>query len=517
MKQKLILTIDVGSQSVRVALFDKVGNTIGLVKRTYKPAYNSPKKGHAEQHPDFYFEQILSCTNEIKEKYPEEMKNVIGITMDTFRDSAVLLDENYKPLHPIILWLDQRLAEGKANPLPWWDKALFRLVGMTDTIVLNRRKTIALWYQENKPELWKKVKKYCNISAYLTYKILGKFVDSPASAVGHFPLDFKKRRWYKSNKHFKGRIFGVDINTLPELVPVGEVMGTISEEMSKISGLPVGVPFYSCASDKSCESLGCGATNSDIASISYGTAASIEVTVPKYHESEPFLPAYPAAIPGFYNMDVQIYRGYWMLNWFARQFSNTYVVDTTTEIACIKEFNDRIKDIPPGCDGLVLQPYWQPGLSRPLAKGAVIGWSDVHTKEHLYRAIIEGIAFALREALEHFEKKIKKKIKEIFISGGGSQSDVICQITSDIFGLPVSRVQTFETSSLGAAILGFTSAGVYKNEKEAVNKMVHRSVTFVPNLEIHKKYNELFYEAYVELFPKLKKIYRSVRDFSKIK
>lgn len=515
MNEKYILTIDVGSQSVRVAIFDELGNIVEIVKSTYVPAYNSPQKGYAEQEPDYYFEQILKCTNKIKNKNPEAMAKVVGVTMDTFRDSAVLLDENYKPLHPVILWMDQRLAEGTASPVPLFNRLIFKIVGMSDTVMLNRKKTIALWYQENMPELWKKVKHYCNISCYLTYKILGKFIDSPAASIGHFPIDFRKRNWYKSNKHFKGRIFGIDNKTLPTLIPVGEVMGYINEEFSSLSGLPVGVPFYSCASDKSCESLGCGAVNPDIASISYGTAASIEVTVPKYYESEPFLPSYPAAVKGCYNMDVQIYRGYWMLNWFARQFSNTYVVDSTTEIACIKEFNDRIKTIPAGCDGLVLQPYWQPGLSRPLAKGAVVGWSDVHTKEHLYRAIIEGIAFSLREALEHFQSKIKKKIKEIFISGGGSQSDVICQITSDIFGLPVNRVQTFETSSLGAAIVGFTSAGIYKNEIDAVNKMVRKSVTFLPNMEEHKKYNELFYNVYLKMFPKLKKIYRSIRNFAK--
>lgn len=177
--------------------------------------------------------------------------------------------------------------------------------------------------------------------------------------------------------------------------------------------------------------------------------------------------------------------------------------------------NERLMEIPPGSQGLVLQPYWGPGLSRPEAKGAIVGFSDYHTRIHIYRAIIEGIAYGLREALEGIEKRQHKKVKEIRVSGGGSQSDAICQITADIFGLPVSRVQTYETASLGTAILVFTAAHEFNTFEEAVENMVHTSTTFIPNIEAHRQYDYLYKHVYEKMYPRLKSVYKSVRKYNR--
>ena len=203
-------------------------------------------------------------------------------------------------------------------------------------------------------------------------------------------------------------------------------------------------------------------------------------------------------------MEIQVYRGYWMLNWFAKEFGEKESLEAAIQHRLTLELlNEEMLKIPPGSEGLVLQPYWGPGLSRPLSKGAIIGFSDTHTRIHLYRAIIEGIAYALRDGLEEFEsRRLHHKIKEIRISGGGSQSDAICQITSDIFGLPVSRVQTYETSSLGAAIVGFIGINEYQNIDDATKEMVKISKTFYPNMDNHQKYDYLFYKAYRKMYPK---------------
>ena len=132
-----------------------------------------------------------------------------------------------------------------------------------------------------------------------------------------------------------------------------------------------------------------------------------------------------------------------MLTWFAKEFASDLAKAAKGNISKESILNAKLNTIPPGSNGLIVQPYWGPGLSRPLARGAIIGFSDIHTRDHLYRAIIEGIAYSLREGLEGIERSQRHKISEIRISGGGSQSDDICQITADIFGLPVSRVQTY--------------------------------------------------------------------------
>ena len=302
----------------------------------------------------------------------------------------------------------------------------------------------------------------------------------------------------------KGRIFGIPQRMLPRVVKPGEVIGRLSDNIAKECGLPKGIRLIATGSDKGCETIGLGCLTPDIGALSYGTACTIEVSNPKYHEPEPFLPAYAAAVPGLYNMDVQIYRGYWMLRWFASEFA----------MELEKEAKEKELPIEAILDGwindLILQPYWGPGLARPLAKGALLGFSSVHTRKHIYRAIVEGIAFALREGLESIEKSQKHKVKSLRISGGGSLSDEICQITADIFGLEIGRVQTIESTSLGAAIATFTAVGEFKDVHEACEHMTNVSHIFKPNMENHKAYNRIYKDVYLKIYPRLNPLNRTI-------
>ena len=513
MKEPLIFTIDFGTQSVRVALFNKRGEIVDIEKATYSPAYHSPKPGYAEQDPDYYVDTLMVISKKLMDRNQDKKDQILGAVLTTFRDSPVVLDKDNKPLRPCILWLDERRAEAK-EPLPLLSKVAFRLVGMKDTIDLNRKRSMSHWIKENEPEVWAKVDKYMNISTYITMKLVGEYVDSTATQAGHIPVDFKNRRWYKDGA-LKGQIYGIPNKMLCKLVEEGDIVGTITEEASKKSGLPVGLKLFAGGSDKSAETLGLGCLKKNMAAVSYGTASTIEVTDTKYTDAEPFLPSYPSILNGYYNKEVQVYRGYWMLNWFEKEFaqSETLEADIQHKLG-LEILNEKMLQIAPGSDGLVLQPYWGPGLRRPLAKGAIIGWSDSHTKIHLYRAIIEGIAYALREGLELFEKKrTHTKVEKIRIAGGGSKSDAICQITADVFGVPVTRIQTEECSSLGCAIAGFLAAGEFKTPEEAVKAMVHEKDVFKPNAENHKTYDFLYEKAYMKMYPQLKNIYKDIKKF----
>ena len=151
------------------------------------------------------------------------------------------------------------------------------------------------------------------------------------------------------------------------------------------------------------------------------------------------MPPYPAAIPGAYSLEVNVYRGFWMIEWFKREFGASEVARAEREgVEPEALFDELIAATPPGSMGLILQPYWSPGvrIPGPEAKGAVIGWGDVHTRAHLYRAILEGLAYALREGAERTVKRTKVPIRELRVSGGGSQSPAAVQLIADIFGLP---------------------------------------------------------------------------------
>ena len=514
MDNPLVLTFDFGTQSLRISFIDTNGDCVAQEKFRYEPAYFSTSYGYAEQNPEYYWDSAFKTLKILCSKNKSLLKHIVGAALTTFRDTSVQLDDEYKPVRPCILWLDQRLAKGKEK-LPLWHWAAYRLIGMTQTIIFNRARAVVHWLKENEPDSWNKTYKYVNISTYLNYKLTGNLIDSSASMIGHYPIDFKKRKWYRPNA-LKARMYGIPKRMLCDLVQPGEILGTIKEDIAKECGLPSGIKLYATGSDKACETIGLGALNKDTAAISYGTASTVEASNTKYCEPEPFLPAYPAAIPGWYNLDVQIYRGYWMLTWFSEQFAGDLTKKSQITKSPIEEILDAdLKNIPPGSNGLIVQPYWGPGLSRPLARGAVIGFSDIHTRAHLYRAIIEGIAYALREGLEGIEKRQGHKVSKIRISGGGSQSDDICQITSDIFGLEVSRVQTYETSSLGAAMCVFLATKHFNNIDEATAKMVRKTKTFYPNAIAQQEYDYLYKNAYTKMYPQLKNIYKDINSFSK--
>ncbi|KZX84473.1 hypothetical protein A3715_29835 [Oleiphilus sp. HI0009] len=166
--------------------------------------------------------------------------------------------------------------------------------------------------------------------------------------------------------------------------------------------------------------------------------------------------------------------------------------------------------------GLMLQPYWTPGVRDPgpEAKGGIIGFGDVHTRAHVYRAILEGLAYGLREGMERLEKRNKQKIKLLRVSGGGSQSDAALQLTADIFGLPVERPHTYETSGLGAAMDVAVALGWYSDCHTAIAGMTRVGKRFEPNHETHITYNRLYNEVYLNMYKQLRPLYRSIQDIT---
>jgi sugar (pentulose or hexulose) kinase len=172
-------------------------------------------------------------------------------------------------------------------------------------------------------------------------------------------------------------------------------------------------------------------------------------------------------------------------------------------------------EIPPGSSGLMLQPFWSPGVKvpGPEARGSIIGFRDHHGRAAIYRAIIEGLVYALKEGAQRTEKRTKHKIQSLIISGGGSQSHAAMQIAADVFNLPAQRPKTFETSSLGGAINGMVGLGVHADFKIAIREMTGIGEIFEPKQENVKIYKELYNRGYLKMYKKLKPIYR---NFEKI-
>jgi sugar (pentulose or hexulose) kinase len=222
-------------------------------------------------------------------------------------------------------------------------------------------------------------------------------------------------------------------------------------------------------------------------------------------------------VPNAYSLEVQIYRGYWMVSWFKQQFGHPE--QAKAEALGIEPetlFDQLVNQVPPGSQGLILQPYWSPGLKvpGPEAKGAVIGFGDVHTRAHLYRAIIEGLAYALREGKERSERRSGVPVTELRVSGGGSQSNAAMQITADVFGLPAARPHLYETSGLGAAIDAAVGLGLHRDFASAVQAMTRLGDVFEPDPQRVRIYEELYQRVYQQMYRRLKPLYEEIRALS---
>ncbi|HHX30853.1 MAG TPA: carbohydrate kinase, partial [Clostridiaceae bacterium] len=327
--------------------------------------------------------------------------------------------------------------------------------------------------------------------------------------VGYVPYQAKRQDWYRIKAVFK--FLGVRRDQLPDLVAPGEEIGRITEEGARDTGLPVGLPVIASAGDKQCETLGGGVFDPSQAVISYGTMATLGTTSMRHIEDKKLkFYTFASCIPDAWNPEYSIYRGYWLVTWFLEQYAKESGMPEF-----LQRMNQEVLDIPPGSNGLFVFPFWtiHPGL-YPHGKGMITGFTDQHGEADLYRAILESIAYALREGLELIEKKSGTRVSKLTVVGGGSQSDAAMQLTADIFNLPSVRLQAREISAIGAAINAGVWAGFFDNYEEGVKAMVKEEQTFWPRAENVKVYEHLYREIYKKIYRQNQELFKKLEEYS---
>jgi sugar (pentulose or hexulose) kinase len=509
-----LLAIDNGTQSVRALLFDPKGKLLAK-KQIHIEPYYSDAPGLAEQKPSVFWDAVCQACQGLWQQPGVQKDSIAAVALTTQRATMINVDEKGEPLRPAIVWLDQRRTEGLPPLGGFWGTA-FTLAGAAETVAYLRAEAEVNWLRKHQPEIWDRTYKFLFLSGFLTHKLVGEFVDSVGCQVGYIPFDYKSQGW-EAKWGWKWQAVPVDEGRLPKLIRQGQPLGKITSAASAATGIPEGLTLIAAAADKACEVLGAGALEPNVACLSYGTTATINTTHEKYIEVIPLIPPYPAAVPMQYNFEIQIMRGYWMVSWFKQEFGlrEQRIAD---EKGVVPEtlFDDLVNSVPAGSQGLVLQPYWSPGLRfpGPEARGAIIGFGDVHTRAHIYRAMLEGLAYALREGRERTEKRSGVKVTDLRIAGGGSQSNAAMQLTADIFGLPAARPHVYEASGLGAAMDAAVGINIHPDFRTAVKEMTHLGDVFEPHKETRETYDRMYNDVYLKMFDRLKPLYKVIREIS---
>jgi sugar (pentulose or hexulose) kinase len=505
-----LLAVDCGTQSLRAMLFTRAGRLVAKEKVDYEP-YFSLHPGWAEQDPRVYWGALCAAALALKARSGPAFARIQGVGVAALRNTPVLVDEAGEPVRPAILYLDRRKADRVYRP-GWAMGPVYAAVGILPTILKAQEDCKTNWIRQHQPHLWERTHKALQVSGYLNHQLTGQFRDSVASQIGYLPFNYRSLRWCRPGE-LNGRVFPVEAHRLPELVAPGSPLGRITRAAGAATGIPEGVPVIACASDKGAESVGTGCIGAATACLSLGTAASVQTTTPRYFEPLAFFPAYPAAVAGSYSPEIQVFRGYWMISWFMREFAPAEREAAAKLGVPPEALLDRfLQEVPAGSLGLMTLPHWGPGLKSPGAKGSMIGLGEVHTRGYFYRSLIEGLGFALRDGLEQIERAGRARMERIAVAGGASQSVEICQITADIFGRELWAGETFEAAGLGVAALTAAGVGLHGGLAEAVRRMVRPGRSFAPRPANAELYRKLFLKVHRRIQGRLEPLHRQIRS-----
>jgi sugar (pentulose or hexulose) kinase len=504
-----VLAIDCGTQSLRALLVSRGGRLLGQAKVAYQP-YLCPRPGWAEQDARVYWDALCTAVGRLKAGSGADFAGLRAVGVTALRDTPVLVDADGEPLAPAILWLDTRKAALAYRP-PWAARVLMAATGLLQAADRAQEDCKATWLRQNRPELWVQAAKVLQVSGFLNHRLTGRFRDSVACQAGHLPFHYREQRWCRPWE-LNARLFPMEARLLPDLVQPGLPLGRVTQAAAACTGIPAGLPVIACAADKAAEAVGTGSIEPGSASLSLGTSATVQAASRRYFEPLPRMPALPSARPGHYCPEIQVFRGYWLVQWFLREFGPGELEEGRRTGVAPESLLDRLlQATPPGALGLVTLPHWHPGLGPAAARGALIGLDGCHSRSHVYRSLIEGLAFALRSGLERLEAAGGRRFERVAVAGGASQSRAICQITADILGRPLCAGETWEGSALGAAVLTAAGAGLHPGLAEAVRAMVRTGPIYRPRPREADLYRRMYQEVHQPAGPRLRCLHERIR------
>jgi xylulokinase len=501
-----LLGIDLGTTSLKVSLFSESGNLIASQAREYPILI--PQPGYAEQDPLAWWDALVSACQSLKGTHPHEFDGVAGIGICGQMHTQVYLDKDDHILRPAITWMDQRSASivDRIKAEPGSRNLIFRET--SNDVSTTYTALHVKWVQENQPEVWEKVEHILLAKDYLKYRLTGRRVIDFADASGTLVFDVQKEQWSQAAFDF----FGIPRRTFPDVLPSDEIIGQVTSEASKATGIKAGTPVVNGSSDNSASALGAGMALPGQVTLIIGTAGVITVC-----SDRPLVDPQNRTLCWHYCL-----RERWAtlgimqtagesLEWFKNAFDQDEVHSASSG-DIFNRYNESIMDVPEGSNGLIFLPYLN-GERTPYwdsdARGVFFGANLKTRKSDFVKAIMEGVSFALRNNIETVES-LGIHINQVRAVGGGLKSKVWLEILGKILRKPVATVGVQDTANLGNILLCGKALGLYTCYEETVEKMVtvNQTVSYPNGSKVYERQ----YPIFLELYERLKPVFKSAAE-----
>ena len=484
--------IDLGTSSVKLLLMEGSGKICNIVTKEY-PLY-FPHPGWSEQKPEDWWTQSMAGLKELLEGF--DKSQLAGISFGGQMHGLVILDENDEVIRPALLWNDGRTTEecDYLNNVIGKDKlseytANISFTGFTAPKIL--------WVKNKEPENFARIKKIMLPKDYLAYKLTGVNSTDVSDASGMLLLDVKNRKWSKEMCD----ICGITEDMLPRLFESYECIGTLKPEIAAELGVPAAVKVAAGAGDNAAAAVATGTVGDGHCNISLGTSGTIFISSDKFGVDE------NNALHSFDDANGKYHLMGCMLSaascnkWWNEEILNT------------KDFAAEQKDITRlGENHVYFLPYLmgeRSPLNDPYARATFIGMTMDTSRADMVQAVLEGVAFALRDSFE-VAKSLGIKIERTKICGGGAKSPLWKKMIANIFNIDVDVLETEEGPSMGGAMLAAVACGEYTSVEEAAAAIVKVVDTVSPDPELAAKYEER-YQQFRTIYPALKDVYRSIQ------
>ncbi|MBK8022599.1 MAG: xylulose kinase [Chloroflexi bacterium] len=506
-----VMGIDSGTEAIKAGLFDVEGNLIASASQNY-PTY-FPKPGWAEQDPDDWWDGLVGAVQECLKRAAVSPESVVGLSVDGTTCTLLPIKANGEALRRALLWMDVRATEQAQRIFHTGHDALrYSLTGVSAEWMPAKM----LWLKEHEPETYQEADYILESTDWLIYKLTGRialnintiaqrwYYHTPS---GGWPLDF-----YETIG-----LGGIERKFPPDILRIGEPVGPLAQAAAWRLGLPVGIPVAQGGGDAFIGLLGLGVVEpGDLGMVMGSSNVLSGLTAEEVHFPGIFGSFPDAVVPGLNLIEGGRVSTGSILNWFKRNFAHDLVEQAArTGISPYKVLDEEASQIGVGSDGLIVLDYFQ-GNRTPhtdsLARGVVLGLSLQASRAHVFRAIMEGIAYGTKDILDTFASQ-KCAISRVIACGGATHSKLFMQIYADVIGQPIVLTRVPEASLLGTAVAAAVGAGWFPTLPEASRKMTRVTGEYLPDPERHQQY-QFYVDQYRQTYQQLKTVMHNVTRHS---